>query len=102
MIWWLILAAFGGSLVGYAFGYSRRAEKVAQTASNLAISVVATTAELTYGDEWFQDFIDEANTVMKEYPDLIITKFRAVELTQKRRELDEKVKQFERLKRRGL
>jgi hypothetical protein len=72
--WWnliaMLVAASGGFLVGLSYGLGKVEEQVQMT-SNVVLSIVAVTMEMTYGEEWFEAFLDEAQTVINEYPDLI-------------------------------
>lgn len=57
-------------MVGLAWGL-RTLEHQRNTATYTVMAVVATTAELTYGEEWLSEFIEEASQVMRDHPDLI-------------------------------
>lgn len=72
---WVIVAAVGGVLLGYAIGAAwalAELERHRQIASNTTTAVFATTIELTYGHEFLEDLIEEAKKVMDTEKDLIM------------------------------
>lgn len=98
MSWAGVLAiALGAGLVGAGIGATwglLKMEQQVQMASNVALAVISVTGELTYGEEWFKEFMEEAKLVMEEHPRLIEDRVRSMRVKQflrdRVRELEEK------------
>lgn len=79
----LAATLIGSLLVGATLGWHFGSQQAAQKATNFAIATVACTAYLTYGEDWWEDFLEEIKTVKESEMPMIMLLIEDMEEAQK-------------------